>query len=259
MEKLYDTGRRLPEEGNNRILSVFSSLVGGTGVMEQGTQIDTRPSVADHTSNEAFEEYKKYNTQTNLRANERRMWGMTIEGIARSILTGITIAVGSTLLSMISGAGAGVTVAAGLGAIGVMTAISVGVFYGFQQSATREQSDKGMDVSDYHAKRSAGLIAQEIKKALQEEGKAQSTHTKEVIVVEHDAGPDTAHHEKPASQISGQELSLQSRLIDGLSGKASASANAAANDNRAQAAFSHAETHAERLENQTSSTETSRV
>lgn len=187
----------------------LSSVTAGVGSIFQGSYEAELPETKDVTSKEALEKFKEYNTNTTLRASEKSMWGYTIEGVARSILTGLTFAVATALMA-VSPIG---PVATGVLAIVGVTAMSVGLFYTFQQSATKEQTDKYMDVGEFGRQRSAEMTAQAIVKALDErEGKGEQhshSHTQEVIVVK-----EAANENKPSSQIAAStaEQALQPRL-----------------------------------------------
>lgn len=188
--------------------NAYSSVIAGVGnILPQQEEL-ARPDLTDHTSDESLEKFKEYNTKTQLRANERRMWGYTIDGLARSILTGLTIAVGTTLMAL-SPVG---PVATGFLAMAAVTGISLGVFYSLQQSATREQTDKGMDVSDFGNKRNAALIAQEIGKMLNErESKTQlqQNQTTDVLLAAQPANENRA----PRTQLAASgERELQAKL-----------------------------------------------
>jgi hypothetical protein len=205
-----------PEKGRGlAIRNTYSSLVAGVGSAVTSQPELAKPKLADLTSDEAFEKFQAYNTNTNLRVNERRMWGQTAEKVAGYLLTGAALAIGQAALTSLTAASVPLWVSGGL-AIGAMVGVTVGVFHIFQQPATKEQSDKFMDVSDYNIKRQAGVLAQEIKKALTEDGvdlgkSSTSSHTREVIVVEQPANEDKA----PSTVLSAQaaERALQESVV----------------------------------------------
>ncbi|MCI5049007.1 MAG: hypothetical protein MRY32_01560 [Rickettsiales bacterium] len=118
-----------------------------------------RPMADDPTSDQAFEDFKSYNTNTNLRANQRKFWAGLVDKISMNVMFGAAAAIGT----------AGLTSAAGLAALPIFLSavvVSAVTFFAMHQSATREHSDKQMDVSDFHVRREAALIAREIKAEL---------------------------------------------------------------------------------------------
>lgn len=210
-----------PEKGRGLALrNVYGSVIAGVGEMIPKQQEVLRPELKDYRDEEAFRKYKEFNTNTNLRVNEKVMWGNTLEKVAGYILSGMALAIGAMLLegAKATGASWGLTTAmsstlAGVLGVGALVAVSLGVFYTFSQVASREQSDKFMDVDDFRMKRSAGLIAQEIKKALTEDGvdlKGQShSHTREVIVVQQAANENNAPKTMLSAQASERELNAK--------------------------------------------------
>lgn len=151
-----------PPRSNSAVAETVRSFVAGVGDLMPKQAEVARPEISDLKSQEAFERYKEYNTNTNLRVSEKRMWASMAERIAASVLTGASIVLGGIVVAALGGG-----VFAGVVALTALIGVSLGVFYTMHQPATREQSDKGMDVSDYNIRRSAALIAQEVQKAIQ--------------------------------------------------------------------------------------------
>ncbi len=188
----------------------LSSVTAGVGQWLPKQQLAQLPDAVDFASKDAFDKYKEYNTKTNARVREKHMWGDIAEKVASSLLTGATIVIGGAVFSAMGGG-----FAAGAIALAGLIGVTVGVFYAIRLPATIEQSDKGMDVGDFHTKRNAELTAQAIVKALDErEGKGgqQHTHTQEVIVVKEPANENRS----PSTQIaaSSAERSIEARISE---------------------------------------------
>lgn len=137
------------------VKETYGSVVAGVGNVIPNTVEVTRPKVNDIASDEAFEEYKRYNAQTALKADERRMWTGMVDRFTSLIMFG-------------AAAGLGVSAYAGgaFGAVGILlaaAAVSVVSYYVLQHPAIQSQNNKTMDVNDYQIKREAALIAREIK------------------------------------------------------------------------------------------------
>lgn len=139
------------------IRNTTGSVVAGVGSFVPVRAEIKRPDIIDPTSQEAFEAFKSYNVETNAVANTRRMWAGLIDRVLGYVMFG-------------AAAGAGIAGASALGPVGAAAvfvgalAVSVGAFFFLKQSADNEVTAKSMDVSDFHIRRQAALIGQEIAK-----------------------------------------------------------------------------------------------
>lgn len=162
---------QLTEETGQRVNEVTGSAVSGVGyrlLSSLYNQPQSRPSVADMTSEEAFEQFKEYNVNTNLNAATNRMWAGLIDKISTSILTGVTTGL---VFAAVGGAGGPITAALGGAAIFVAALTATLVSFAFlHQTATKDVTAKHMDVQDYHIRRGAALVAKELQKSLSHEG-----------------------------------------------------------------------------------------
>ena len=168
---LFDTLNAYTNATGQVVTRTTGSVVAGVGdavsrVTPSLNKEIVRPEVADPTSEEAFQKFKEYNVETNLRVSERKMWAGTVEKILGYIMMGASAGLGFAVL----GSSPVIAAVAFSGAI----ALTVGVFFAMHQTANKEFTAKNMDVSDYQVKRQAGLIAQEIKKVLTEEKAPES-------------------------------------------------------------------------------------
>jgi hypothetical protein len=202
-----------PKRRSFALRNSLSSVTAGVGSVFQGKEEVMRPDLVDHTSQEAFEKFKEFNTNTNLRAGQRRMWGGLIDRMSGMVMNAAAVGIGVTAV-----ASSGIPIASAVFLCAL--AATVTSFFYFQQVSTKEQSDKHMDVSDYSIKREAALIAKEIKQALAEDGpesQKSHSHTQEVIIVKEPANENRA----PSTQIaaSSAESALESRISELSSAK----------------------------------------
>ncbi len=206
----------LTEETGQRVNDVTGSATAGIGyrlLSSLHNQPMNRPSVADMTSEEAFEQFKEYNVNTNLNAATSRMWAGLIDKISSSILTGVT----TGLVFAAVGADGGIS--AVLGGTGIFVAALTATLVSFaflHQTATKEMTSKYMDVQDYHIRRGASLVAKELQKSLTEEGLVARIGDKPVTPVT-PAKADIPNAPDPTQigniQYEGQQMHAPSKQI----------------------------------------------
>jgi hypothetical protein len=212
MPKLFfDSMDDFTHTTGERVGSVNGSVVAGVGNRLLSAWVDkplARPDIDDPTSEESYERYKEYNVETNLRANTRRMWAGLIDRLSGHMLTGAAAGISVVLLGKGTGAAAAASGGWAAAAIfAVALAVSLVSFFFLHQTATKDVTAKTMDVNDYQLKRSAALVAQEIKKTFAEEGLKVQT------VDEKSATTNTS----PPNAAQIQDILYQGTQIHGIS------------------------------------------
>lgn len=184
------------QNGAVAVKETVGSVVAGVGNVVPGAKIDVaRPRVVDPSSDQAFEEYKRYSAQTSTSADERRMWSGMVDRLMGLVMFGAAAGLG-----VHAAAGAGWTIALPmlLGAIG----ISVVSYYFFQRPAVQAQSNKSMDVSDFQIKRQAALIAKEIRAEFNKDQAPQVEEAKSSV----------AETDAPTTKVAASTTVLASEL-----------------------------------------------
>tara|TARA_B100000029_G_scaffold377797_1_gene372514 strand:- start:690 stop:1334 length:645 start_codon:yes stop_codon:yes gene_type:complete len=171
-------------EGNTRKTSFLRTMTGGvTGVFSGRLPFqnsdDTAPAIQDATSQEAFEAYKDFNVETNLRANRWRLYASLIDRFANLSFGAIGVAVGTMVGLAINGGGvaslAGLFTVSTAAVVGGALAVGVGLTlasFALTQFISRDLTSKGAHVQDYAIRRGAKFNAKEIATELKTEQQA---------------------------------------------------------------------------------------
>lgn len=158
----------------SRTVGTVTASVGSvaSSVVPAGLGDKEAPKPIRYGSDEAHEQYKAFNTDLNLKLNKLREWNgylgtavFWLMAAAMGIATkGVIIdgGVGAAQLSL-GALAAGVSSPAFLAVAGITLALGA-IKMGMSQYITKVQTEKGMDVSDFHLKREAELVGQEVAK-----------------------------------------------------------------------------------------------
>lgn len=181
---IFDTVGDLTARTGQQVYRTVGSTVAGVSSVLPGYYDSplTRPDVKDPGSEAAYEVFKEYNIESNVRAGERKMWFDIVDKIVTVILFGASAGLGTALAGWM----AGTTIGAPLGLTAIFVgalAVTVGAYYMLNRAATRDLTGQTMDVKDFQLRREASFVAKALKQALDKEGLEADINKKQPVDV----------------------------------------------------------------------------
>lgn len=161
----FDSVGSLTSATGQRVSRTVGSAVAGVGNVFPGFISESplaRPDIKDPATDEAYEEFKRYSVESNVRAGERRVWHDTIDKVISIVLFGASAGIATVLAG-------GAPVVTGLIFFAAL-ATSVAASYYLNLTATRDLTGQTMDVKDFQLRREASFVAKALKQALDKEG-----------------------------------------------------------------------------------------
>lgn len=133
------------------------------------------PVIDKYASDEAFEAYKSFNTDLNLKLNKLREWqGYLSTAVFWMFGSAMTLATAGLFKAGAAGASEATlgALTAGLTSTPFLVVMAATVVLGtikmvMSQYITKVQTEKGMDVGDFHQKREAELVGKEVAKHIE--------------------------------------------------------------------------------------------
>lgn len=177
--KLFSDLSELTSSTGQAVSRTVGSVTAGVGRVGSSfvpaeTSLQAAPEVGQFSSDEAHQRYKAYNTEFNLHLNKLREWNGYLSSAVFWLMAGAMGIATKGVIMAEAGAAAhlnlgallvGVSNPAFLIVAGITVALGA-IKMGISQYITKVQTEKGMDVSDFHIKREAELVGQEVAKQM---------------------------------------------------------------------------------------------
>lgn len=190
MQPFYQTLSQLSEATGQAVSRTVGNVTAGVGnmavsVIPTAGQDRDAPTLDVYSSDDAHRQFKEFNTDLNLKLNKLREWqGYLSTAVFWMFGSAMTLATAGAFTKTAAGATVFTAEALGAGLVSTpfLVVLAATVALGaikmvMSQHITKLQTEKGMDVSDFHLKREAELTGAEVAKSLAKVTEQQASAT----------------------------------------------------------------------------------